>query len=148
MDSPGEARLLVFDAEGRRYACTLASVREIVPFRTPTRLPGAPSSVLGLINLRGRLVTIVDLAAQLGTREPGTAAPAESTIVLLGSGERTLGVVVDVVRDVRPVAAEAMEPLEGTDGGAARGAVRALARLDDGVAVVIDTEAMIGDVLQ
>ncbi|HZF73044.1 MAG TPA: chemotaxis protein CheW, partial [Gemmatimonadaceae bacterium] len=46
-------RLLVFELAGNGYACDMDSFREIVPTREMTRLPGAPDTVCGLINLRG-----------------------------------------------------------------------------------------------
>ena len=63
----GGERLLVFVAEEHRYAIAIEAVKEIVPARAATRLPGAPPHVAGLINLRGRLVTVTDLAVQLGS---------------------------------------------------------------------------------
>jgi purine-binding chemotaxis protein CheW len=145
MDESGGARLLVFIAEGRRYGCALQAVREIVPYRAPTRLPGAPAHIAGLINLRGRLVTVVDLAVQLGVRSAGSPGAA-SSIVLVESGARVVGLVVDEVRDVRPVSADAMEPMAA--GAGTSGVMRALARFDDGVAVVLDADAIVTHVLQ
>src|SRR5687768_573233 len=82
MAEPDVTKVLVFVAEDRRYGCPLDAIREIVPLRAATRLAGAPAYVVGLINLRGRLVTVVDLAAQLGTRAVDAARPAGGSIVL------------------------------------------------------------------
>ena len=144
-DSDGP-RLLVFIAAGSRYGCGLEAVREIVPFRAATRLPGAPAHVVGLINLRGRLVTVTDLAVQLGRRDAASERPAGGSIILLESGARTVGVLVDEVRDVRFVGTTAVEPIQRDESGP--GVMRALARFDDGVAVVLDAEAIIAHVLQ
>jgi len=146
MAEPGGSRFLVFESAGRRYACSLDAVREIVPLRAATRLPGAPAHVVGLINLRGRLLTVIDLAVYLGGREAGAGKDAVGSIVLVGSGARVVGVLVDEVRDVRLVADDAVERV--TDATITPGAVRALARLDDGIAVVLDTDAIVGNILQ
>lgn len=146
MDESGSARLLVFLADGRRYGCALQAVREIVHYRAPTRLPGAPAHIAGLINLRGRLVTLVDLAMQLGVRSAGQPRTASSSIVLVESGARVVGLIVDEVRDVRPVAADAMESM--AEGAGTPGVMRALARFDDGVAVVLDADAIVSNILQ
>jgi purine-binding chemotaxis protein CheW len=145
-------RLLVFVAAGTRYGCGLEAVREIIPFRAATRLPGAPPYVVGLINLRGRLVTVSNLAVQLG-QEHGRGldtnartTPATGSIVLLEVGARSVGMLVDEVRDVRFVGTTAIEPIERDQRTA--GLMRALARFDDGVAVVLDAEAIIAQVLQ
>ena len=138
--------MLVFVAEGSRYGCTLDAVREIVPYRVATRLPGAPAHVVGLINLRGRLITVTDLAVQLGSRTAGSVRPAGGSIVLLESGSRTVGVLVDEVRDVRPVGPDAVEPMQRDE--ATPGVLRALARFEDVIAVVVDADALVAHVLQ
>lgn len=139
------ARLLVFLAGGRRYACSIDAVREIIPARPATRLPGAPSAVIGLINLRGRLVTVVDLAAQLDARDANAPRPGGGSIVLLESGSRMIGVLVDEVRDVRTAAAGATDPLQREESMPA--VLQALARFADGTAVVIDPGALVAHVL-
>lgn len=138
-------KILLFVADDRRYGCPLDAVREIVPLRAATRLAGAPAYVVGLINLRGRLVTVVDLAAQLGTRTTGAAQSAGGSIVLIECAPRMIGVLVDEVRDVRSAGADAVEPIQRDEAGS--GVLRALARLDDGVAAVIDPDALVAHVL-
>ena len=138
----------MFETGGRRYACALDAVREIVPLGTAARLPGAPPPVVGLINLRGRLVTVIDLAAQLGARQPGPGWVPRGSIVILGRRDQIVGMLVDEVRDVRPVESGAIEPMQDAQSDGRDGAVRALARLEDGVATVLDTDAIISAVLQ
>src|SRR6266550_1296153 len=59
-------RLLVFEIAGNGYACEMDAFREIVPNQEMTRLPGAPDTVCGLINLRGTIVTVIDGGTALG----------------------------------------------------------------------------------
>ena len=140
-------KVLVFVADGRAYGCPLDAIREIVPFHAATRLAGAPDYVVGLINLRGRLVTVVDLAAQLGSRAAGTTRAAGGSIILLEVASRMVGVLVEEVRDVRPLSAEAVEPIQRDEGGSGM-MLRSLARLSDGVVVVLDPDAIVAHVLQ
>jgi hypothetical protein len=72
---------------GTVYGCDIGSVREIVPIRHATRLPGAPPYVRGLINLRGAIVTVIDLAARLA----GTSAAMEGSVVLATTAANTSG---------------------------------------------------------
>jgi purine-binding chemotaxis protein CheW len=147
---PGTAsigeQLLVFVAEGHRYAVAIEAVQEIVPYRVATRLPGAPSHVVGLINLRGRLVTVTDLAVQLGSRTAGGERPEGGSIILVESGARTVGMMVDEVRDVRPIVPGTVEPIQRDE--ATPGMLQSLARFGDGVAVVLDPNALVAHVLQ
>ena len=144
-EAAGE-RLLVFAAEGHRYAVAIEAVKEIVPYRVATRLPGAPAHVVGLINLRGRLVTVTDLAVQLGSRAAGSERSSGGSIILVESGARTVGMMVDEVRDVRPIVAGTVEPIQRDEG--TPGLLQSLARFDDGVAVILDMHALVANILQ
>ena len=63
---PTAPRYLVVEVGGQRIAWDLTCIREIVTARAVTRLPGTPEWVLGLLNLRGTVLTVVDLATRLG----------------------------------------------------------------------------------
>jgi len=154
-DAPGAddvaavRRALLFVVAGRLYGCEIETVREILPVRRCTRLPGAPPFVCGLINLRGTVVTVMDLALRLGG---GQGAAAEGSIVVVDLGARVAGMAVDEVRDVVPLRDEDVDE-GGPDGadrgpGALPGAVRGLARLADGQqAVLLDVQAIVRQVL-
>ncbi len=95
-------RVLVFTLAGRARCCAIDEVREIVPITVTTRLPGAPSYVRGLINLRGSLVTVMDAALCL------YGVPADDTvasILLVEYRGRMAGVIVDNVFDIQSLPA-------------------------------------------
>src|ERR1700684_2070882 len=94
-------RHVVFKLDQQRYALPLASIREVLmPPSEWARVPRAPATVKGVINLRGRVVTVVELQALLGL-----SAPAGSTerIVLLDRGRRDLGLLVSEVESIEPI---------------------------------------------
>src|SRR5450830_52747 len=78
-------RLLVFNIGGSSFACEMDSFREIVPMQHITRLPGAPHTVRGLINLRGTIVTVIDGGTSLGKQAHGRA---EGLILLVDYFDR------------------------------------------------------------
>ena len=117
-------RFLLFGVEGRLCACDLEAVREIIPARAATRLPGAPEWVRGLINLRGTLVTVVDLAVRFGSADG--AGRAKMIIVAEAAG-KAFGIGVDEVRDVQFVAGDALEDVDAER--AAGGIIRGLAHV-------------------
>ena len=90
--------------------------------RPATRLPGAPAWVRGLINLRGTLVTVVDLAVRFG----GGESVSKSIVVVEAAG-KAFGVSVDEVRDVQYVAEDALENVDAQR--AAGGIVSGLAHV-------------------
>ncbi|MHB0947553.1 MAG: chemotaxis protein CheW [Gemmatimonadaceae bacterium] len=138
----GEAgtRTLLFRAAGRVYGAAIDEVREIVTWRASTRLPGAPPSVQGLINLRGLVVTVLDLGAWM---EPGSPPSLEGSIVLVPHGARFAGLAVDEVLGVQLLATESVPDAESARGGAVRG----LGRLDDTVVIVLDIHTLVRQVL-
>ena len=80
-------------------------MREVVPLGRVTRLPGAPDSVLGLINVRGSIVTVVNAGAVLHPHDAG--APLRM-VLIADVGVRGVGLAVERVADVR-----ALRPEEG-----------------------------------
>lgn len=127
-------------AGGQRFAWELASVREIVTARALTRLPGSPGWVLGLLNLRGLVVTVVDLAGRLGL----PTSESDAVVVLEVDG-RSLGVRVQQVRSVANAEDTVVEPVEAAR--AADGLVTGMVRLAEGPAALLDAGAFSQSVL-
>ena len=113
-----------------------------MPFRRATRLPGAPAFVCGLINLRGSIVTVVDLGLRL-RRE--SSARADASIVLLEHGAKVVGMLVDDVKDVQPIAEADVDRIMGE--GAQGGIVRGLCHVDDSIVILLDVQTLVSQVL-
>jgi purine-binding chemotaxis protein CheW len=133
-------RTLLFRAGQRTFGCGIDAVREIIPQRRATRLPGAPRAVQGLINLRGTIVTVIDLSLWLGGEHP--TAP-EGSIVLVDHGPRVAGIAVDEVLDVQMVAPENVPGAIGDRDGAVRG----MGRLGDTVVILLDVTCLVRQAL-
>ena len=89
--------VLTFLVGGEHYAVELLQVQEIRSFEAPTRLANAERSLRGFLDLRGTIVTVVDLRTILGSDDSIGAATAT---VILNAGGRISGLVVDAVDDV------------------------------------------------
>ena len=130
------------------YGCDIAAAREIIPTRRATRLPGAPPFVRGLINVRGTIVTLVDLGLRLDPKRGPTAA---GSILLVRYNDRVVGFIVDRVEDVRllsTIVEGADAGVKGMGGaGGAAGIVKGIATSNDATVVVLDVEALIKQVL-
>jgi purine-binding chemotaxis protein CheW len=133
-------RTLLFRVGETVYGCDLEAVREILPYRRATRLPGAPTFVQGLINLRGTIVTVLDLGARLHADRPPVD---DGSIILVEYGSRTVGVAVEEVMDVR-VLTEDEDTLPPDQ---ADGIVRGVGHADDTVVVLLDVHTLIKQVL-
>lgn len=93
-----QLRSLVFRAGGRVYACDVTQVREVVPMPVVTRIPGAPAAVLGLINVRGAIITVFDAGELLHERR---VERRDSIVLVVDHGQNGVGLAVERVADVR-----------------------------------------------
>jgi purine-binding chemotaxis protein CheW len=150
----GGRQLLLFRAGGRLYGCDIATVREIIPFRRCTRLPGAPAYVCGLTNLRGTVVTVVDLAGRLGSESPESrtrpaALRTDGSIIVAEHGAKVAGLAVDSVRDVQVLADDRMADDAAASAAATEDGtvVRGLGQLGDEVVIVLDVQTILRQVL-
>lgn len=133
---------------GERYGIEASYVREVYPLKEVTKLPGTPPFVLGITNVRGRIVAVNDLRRFFGL--PETPLAASSKLVILHRGEMEFGALADDIAGVRSLPlAEVQPPMTTHAGGAAylRGiTVERMALLDaekilTDKRIVIDEEA-------
>lgn len=122
------------------YGSDIGAVREVLPWRRITRLPGAPAYVRGLINVRGTLVTVADLGTLLDPARP----PADGgSILVVGHGTRLAGVAVEEVLDVQAVVREEVAEAGATFDGVVRGLGHSGAQ----VVILIDIPTLVKHVL-
>ena len=136
-------RLLVFELGGNPYACDMDAFREIVPNRDTTRLPGAPDTICGLINLRGTIVTVIDGGAALGK---APFSRKDGLILLVDFSERWVGVGVDDVRDIQDVPIDRF----GSAGDVevpVPGAVTGIVEIDGRRVLVLDIKTVVQQVI-
>ena len=100
---------LTVNLADEEYGVDILAVREIRGWTPVTRIPQAPSYVLGVLNLRGAIVPVLDLRLRFGlAREEYTATTVTVIVTVAG---RNFGVVVDAVSDVVDVDAAAVRPV-------------------------------------
>src|SRR5439155_211057 len=132
MSDAGVVRLLLFRVGRLVCAAEAERVREILPRLDPTRIPGAPPVVAGVVNVRGTLVTVVEGWRALRQPEPSADGEGGGTTVLLevGGGKKVLGFTVDEVVDLVSVGGETLERRQALP-GIDRTLVRAVGRRED-----------------
>lgn len=127
-------RHVVFRLEKDRYALPLAAIREVVEApRSFTTVPRSPASVRGVMNLRGRVVTVVDLRALLELTGPAATAPTK--VVLLDRGRRELGLLITDVDGIESIEKVGLSTRAGVT-------VRGLARLGALAVTVLDADGL------
>ncbi|HEY3450076.1 MAG TPA: chemotaxis protein CheW [Myxococcales bacterium] len=127
-------RHVVFRIGTERYGLPLAAVREVVPPASMSLVPRAPGAVRGIMNLRGRVVTVVELAGLLGlsVEQP----PDGGKVLILDRGRRDLGLQVTGIDGIHTL--ENITPAPGE----ALASVKGVARQANGAVTVLDADGL------
>lgn len=101
--------IIAFKINDQSFCVKTRSIREIRGWAAATPIPHAPREVLGVINLRGKVIPIVDLAVKLGMG--ATDATERSAIIVTDVNDMTLGLLVEGVSDILTVPADSVQPV-------------------------------------
>lgn len=136
--SSGAREYLSFRIGENEYSVEIMSVREIRGWTRTTSLPHAPSFMRGVINLRGTVLPVVDLALRLGL--DATEPEDRNVIIVVDVGSRSMGLRVDAVSDILSFSEDQMQP--PPDIAASQGArfVKSLTIHDDRMIRILDLE--------
>lgn len=134
-----EAReLIAFQVAGQEFCVDVMSVREIRGWTPATPLPNAPPFVLGVVNLRGVVLPVIDLGARLGL---GAATPSPRHVMVVAwIGERLVGLLVDSVCDIVTVTDAMIQPTPDVASEAVRSLVRGVLALDQRMMSLLQLE--------
>ena len=103
-----EQQLVSFDLATESYGVDIGAVREIIRLQEITNVPRTPEFVEGVINLRGKVIPVVDLRKRFGL--PVGDQSAENRIVVVDIGGQDIGVIVDAVNEVLRIFTDSVEP--------------------------------------
>ena len=117
-------------------------IQEVLTAQAVSSVPRSPNQVAGFLNLRGQIVTAVDLRTCLGL--PPREEDAEEMNVVVKDGEEFFSLLVDEVGDVVEVDAERVQPAPKTLPGVWRDVCNGVIRLEDGLLVVLDVDSVLG----
>lgn len=135
-------KFLKLKSNHKNYAVPIESVIEILKFTTITAIPKTPSYLVGVVNLRGRIVPTIDLRMKIDHEmEPSIEG---SIIVVVEVNQTYLGIVVDEVSDVKEYKSEQINISEKADsepGTYVQGNIRD----DDEVIIILDVAQFFGD---
>ena len=103
----GEIQLVVFKIGEEEFGVEINQVREIVKLVSITRMPKAPAFIEGVVNLRGQIITVIDLSRRLDL--PSSGRSESTRIMVVEIGENTVGMIVDSVSEVLRLSSDAIE---------------------------------------
>jgi purine-binding chemotaxis protein CheW len=139
---------LTFFIRGEEYAAPILRVKEIIEFETVTRVPSTPAHVRGVINLRGAVLPVIDLAAKFGHGE--SAATRTTCIVVVETrvdGETlVVGLIADSVSEVVEIADEQIEEPPAFGTGVRVDFLAGMGKLDHKLVLVLDIDRVMSPV--
>ena len=139
-------KYMTFRVGQEEYGLAILKVRELIGLLDITRVPHAPPGVRGVVNLRGKVIPVVDLRTHLGiTEAKAVDRPVIIVVQLQGAqGPVTTGVLVDQVLEVRNINAQQIEPAPsfGRDDEATR-YILGIAKTEKRVILLIDIDLIL-----
>lgn len=132
-------KYLTFYIDGQLYCVPTSQVVEIIRMQPITYMPNTVDYVKGVINLRGKVVPVIDMRLRFKKEEK--PYDTRTSIVIVENGEMTVGLIVDTVKDVRDVSAEQINKSPKSKGQSATGKnfVCGIVTLDSESAMLLDT---------
>lgn len=140
--SSTEAGLVSVQIGGQTFGVPVLEVQDVIAQTTINRVPLAPPEIAGSLNLRGRIVTAIDMRRRLGLPPQAEGETSVSVIVEQPSGE-LYALIVDDVGDVLWLSPSAHEPTPPTLSPAWRDLCDGLYRLEDDLMLVLRTQAVL-----
>ena len=139
-------QILTFRLGEETYGLDILRVKEIRGWSPVTRVPQSPPQVLGVLNLRGAIVPIVDLRLRFALAS-AEFTPVTVIIVIsvkTGDGMKECGLVVDAVSDVVDLDESRLRPAPTLAGSASANYIENLATLDSGMLILLNADELVG----
>lgn len=139
--SKSEVEFVTFSAGEQSFSIEITQVREIRRWSAVTALPHAPHEVLGVMNLRGSVIPIYDLAARFGLGK--TKENPRNVIVVAMHGGQTVGLLVEAVSEILSVSRDQIQETPDIRSEMARQSITGVIPIENGMTRVIDLGAVL-----
>lgn len=133
---------LAFKLGQEEYGVDILRVQEIRSFEQPTRMVNAPEFILGVVNLRGVIVPVIDMRIKFRMDE--VKYDSFTVVIVLNIGKQVVGMVVDAVSDVITLAPEQLRPVPEFSGAIDAGSVLAIGSIAERMLILLDIEKVMG----
>ena len=133
---------VVFKVGDADYVLPAADVVQMESFTKATHIPGSAPYVAGLVQVRGRVIPVIDLRARFGL--PGVPRTLDSRVIVVQSGDRQVGLLADSAREVLRIAEDQFGPPPEVISDQSEGFVRSIAQTGNRIVMRVDFEKVIG----
>jgi len=130
-------QLVVFELGGEEFGVEIMNVQEIIRMPEMTQIPHSPDFVEGVINLRGRIIVVVNLSKRFNMRSKAT--DENSRIIVVEIGNAVVGMIVDSVNEVLRIPASNVEPApELVKSKVSRNYLKGVGKIDKRLLILLD----------
>lgn len=140
-DLTAEIEFVTFYTGEQSFSLDISHVREIRRWSSATPLPHAPPEVLGVMNLRGSVIPIYDLASRFGLGV--TVENPRNVVVIVAHDDQTVGLLVESVSEILSVSRDRIQDTPEMRSDSTRQCITGVITVDDGMTRVIDLGAVI-----
>lgn len=134
-------QLVSFNIGEEEFGVDILKVQEIIRLVEITRVPNAPHFVEGVINLRGKVIPVIDLRKRLGLAS--IESSSESRIVVVELANKIIGFLVDCVNEVLRISSSITEPPPAIIAGINADYITAIGKLEDRILILLDLERIL-----
>ncbi|ABO50951.1 CheW protein [Desulforamulus reducens MI-1] len=138
-----EEQIVVFQLMEQVYGVDINSVYEIIRMESITKIPRAPQFVEGVINLRGRIIPVIDLGNRFGLGQ--NERTQNSRIIIVEVSGQTIGIIVDSVQEVLRIPVNSIEPPPPVVNGIDAAYIRGIAILEERLIILLDQNRILLD---
>lgn len=142
---PEVLQLVTFKLGDEEYGIDILKVQEINRMTEITTMPKAPFSVEGVINLRGKVIPVVNLRKKFGLDIKEVDAQSRIIVVDIGS---TVGLIVDSVSEVLRISSDTIEPPPPLTGGIGSEYIMGIGKLEDRLIILLDIDKLLSEGIQ
>lgn len=135
-------QLVTFTLGSEEYAVDILKVQEINRMKEITRVPNSPAYVEGVINLRGKVIPVVNIRKKFGL--PEKENDEQSRIMIIDIQGITMGLVVDSVSEVLRVPSSIVEPTPPMASNISTEFIKGIAKLEDRLIILLDMDRLLG----
>jgi purine-binding chemotaxis protein CheW len=134
-------KYLTFSLAGEEYGLEILKVREIIGIMDITAMPQVPPEVKGVINLRGKVIPVIDLRLKFGME---AAVYTDQTCIVVVDVGTLVGVIVDTVQEVLDIDASQIDPPPPLGAAVDTGFVLGMGKVKDDVKILLDIDRVLG----
>jgi purine-binding chemotaxis protein CheW len=140
-----DQKLLTFSLGAEGYGISILNVKEIIGMLDITQVPRTPTFIKGVINLRGKIIPVMDLRIKFGMDEKPYNERTCIVVIEINiqGNQRLLGMVVDTVSEVINVAAEEIEPAPQYGSKLEHNLIAGMAKIKDRVVIILDIDEVV-----